>query len=224
MKLTRRGFVLAHVRAACSVGVAAAVPGCFAEFTLGRPTADNVFDAPGGTIEILSLVVRATRLLATGAAGPAQLDVDEPGPWLIAPLTDPDMGPSPLRLDAGEWTNLSLTLQCAGTGMGPSGDPSIELIARFRPDAAGPTQDLRFRVDADVELGGTRNGLTNYPSERTIDVVDLLHPRYWFPNINVTNLDASSSGFIEFTATENPVVYAQILDALDRWSREWLAP
>lgn len=198
-------------------------PSCFVDYELGNGlTAESLtYDGGGGVIVVTRVEANLIDLQFRGNGPQGLFTVDEPGPWSFDVL-DPEQGERPpsITLGAGDW--IAMQMSCVLEPL--EGADALYLEGRYLPDDGSAARDLRLRVETSFTLSVERSGTTKYSTQRVVDVADELHPDFWFPNINVSNADVDGAGWITLSPTQNPVVYAQLVEALDRSTRSWLEP
>jgi len=196
---------------------------CFVDYELGDAQLGESLVYEGGPGVVVVTRVEATlgELHFRGEGPDGLFEVDQPGPWIFDVL-DPEQGERPpvITLGPGDW--ISMEASCVLQPV--SGTEAFYLEGRYLPDDGGEALDFRFLVQTSFPLSVERNGTTKYATARAVDVAAGLHPDFWFPNVNMSNLDADAAGWLTLSPTQNAVAYGQMVDALDRSTRAWLEP
>jgi hypothetical protein len=166
-------------------------------------------------VEFRATVFRTTHI---GQGPSGGIDTMREGPWeldVLARTSSPNI--PPWTLEAGDWNDLTLSAEFSS----PAEPAYIDAI--FVRDGDPPV-DVHISFDESLLLSLDLQGQSKLDAPLSFTVNDKLHPLDWFPNINLTNLAADADGVIQLRPAENEVVYAQVVDALEKSANDWLDP
>ena len=177
-----------------------------------------VLPAAGGEMQIVAFEATVYQTTHLGAGPSGAVDITRDGPWeidVLAGTSVPNI--PPWQLEAGDWQDLEL-----GASFSAPDEPAY-LDALYLREGSDPAP-VHIEFDESLPLLMIREGQTRLDETLVFTLTERLDPARWFPNINVTNLEAESDGVIYIDSETHVGVYAQVVDALDKSARDWLEP
>lgn len=191
--------------------------------TLDYEYGDGLDESPaipvaGGELQILDFQATVFQTTHSGDGPSGGVNITLAGPWDLDVLAQTSTPAIPKwNLEGGDWVDLSL-----GATFSSAASPAY--IDALFVGESGEMKQVRIEFRESLPLLLDREGLTRLDDTLSFTLTQRLHPLRWFPTINLTNLDADPDGVVQLAPDTNAVVYAQVVDALDKSARDWLDP